>query len=792
MRSRLVVLILLAMTLVNLTGSGSVAGAEPTLRWTFNSSLSGWSSGRAGAPGSSDWGKVSIEHQGSNGYARLDGNGDPPHPNAWIFRTIDLPVTATTLRYAMSADDVPGSDAGFEVRLVAGGKTTVLAKGDARNLVPNRLSFRTTSINIKQWAGQTVTLFFMQNDNGVNGVIHVPDEDEQLYYDNIEIVAPIPSCDVSGTVRDGNLASDGHDNPLVGVPVEVLRNGTPVAAPVITGADGQYCLPGGAVEPGEYTLRASLVDGEHTPSIFQTRHEGSSEPVSVSQDITQADFGRHDLDLTFSTSAGQPWLADVANIHWQSGRFVDWLLDRLVLDPVALAGLVIDTGTTTGTAYTPGTKTVHIQASDTPYSKRQDGTTECPENCEWHEISHHVAAIEGIAPTATAAACVGRVNHGGWSNDSTCDSLSEGFGMFLPTLASLDIDAGRGANYATPAYSVFGSMEDNGYRPESLESGDYREDLAVTQLLWDLADDTSSEATSLLWEPHSNMFPLSFQGLDRVSIGGVKVVQLLILAKPTTVADVYDRLVADPAVPAVLKQADLDINGDGTPDLSPLAEVFVAHGFHARQARSFGAYIPADGIGVTQPGSHNLTVRRDEPQIPGSGIRFVNGSAAAATVSIDVTYPSTSSHIEVTVAPNTSRVLHLEVPPYWAGEASADGSLPPCTPDDPWPVAITLAAVGTASATLSSCQYLHFVAETSTDFAVTYDIGSGLVTPAPPTAAPATSAPAASPPAPASSATTDGATADSQIVEFGPLLVAVLLVAAVLALSIFRSRRRMR
>jgi hypothetical protein len=784
--ARLLVAVIAAALAFGVGGAWSGAAAAPALKWTFNSGLQGWSSGRSGAPGSSDWGKVSIERQGSNGYVRLDGNGDPANPNAWIFRTIQLPKTAKTVKYDISADDVPGSDAGFEIAIESGGKTTILDKGNARNIVPNRLTFRTHSLDISEWAGKTVTLYFMQNDNGVNGVIHDPDFDEQLYYDNIEIVAPVPPCDIEGTVRDGNLASDRHDNPLVGVPVDLLHGTTPVTPPAVTDSAGHYCIKGGVVDPGDYTLRVALVDGEHNPPIFQTRYQESADPVSITQDISAADFGRKDLDLTFSATAERPWLADVANIHWQSGRFVDWVLDTLVMDPGALAGLVIDAGATVSTRYRHESTTVFIGASDTPYAQRQDAATDCPENCEWHEISHHVAAVAGIAVGA-GPTCTGQVNHGGWSNDSTCDSLREGFATFLPTLASLDIDADRGTGYATPDYAGFTSLEDNGLRPWTrTASGTYREDIAVAELLWDLADDTPSE-TTVLGLSGPDPASVSFQGHDRVAIGGVTLVQLLFLWKPATVADIHDSLLSDPVMPAALKNADVDIDADGSPDLSPIDEVFVAHGFHATRPPQMD-YAPGFLVGLTTPGSHSLLARRDEPAVPGSGVRLGNGSAASVTVSIDITYPSTSSHLEVVLGPGEDRVIHLELPPYWLDLGPADGSLPPCTTSDAWPVSMTISAPGTEAATISNCQYLHAIAAASGDTAVTYAIGIGLSTPAPAAEGPTASATRV----PTSSASPGDVSAPDQGSATGPILLLAGLLLIVLVMVGIGLRRRRR
>ena len=127
------------------------------------------------------------ESSAGNGYVRLDGNGKPSLPNAWISRTINLPQNATKLTFALSADDVAHADAGFQVRIVADGLSTALERGTAGNVHPGKLDFRTVSVGISAWAGKTVTFFFEQNDNGVNGVFG-NDQDEQPYYDTIRIV----------------------------------------------------------------------------------------------------------------------------------------------------------------------------------------------------------------------------------------------------------------------------------------------------------------------------------------------------------------------------------------------------------------------------------------------------------------------------------------------------------------------------------------------------------------------------------------------------------------------------
>jgi len=143
--------------------------------------------------------------------------------------------------------------------------------------------------------------------------------------------------------------------------------------------------------------------------------------------------------------------------------------------------------------------------------------------------------------------------------------------------------------------------------------------------------------------------------------------------------------------------------------------------------------VPGDLVGVTQPGSSGLLVRRGEPLAPGAGIRLTNSANAPTTVSIDVAYPGTTAHLEVVVAAKAERVVHLELPPYWAGELPAGGKLPACAQPDPWPVSVKLSAPGTPAMTVSSCAYLQAVAVTTSGSAVTYGAGGGTPTPTPAT-----------------------------------------------------------
>lgn len=762
-------------------GASSANAADPLgeilLESNFDDgNLDGWSRGSSGLKGTDEnWGTVhTIDWPGGHVQViQLDGLGGRNHPNSWIFRQIDVPAAAKTLTFDTAGHDRAGSDAELRVRVVGNGASVTLLD-EIEHGCAGCKGFHGRSIDISAWAGKTVTFFFEQNDNGSHGVF--PGVNEQILLDNIRIRGALPPCDLAGVVRDGELAGDGHANPLAGVPVTLLQDGNPVVGPVVTDVVGHYCIPGGLVDPGDYQLQVGLVDAKDNPSIFKTVHGASDDAVTTTVDVTGEDFGREDFDVSFAATAAQPWQADVADIHWESARFVDWLVGTLGFAPSRLVGLTIETGSSTNTSYKASLRRVYIAAANTPFAAREDAASLCPENCEWHEITHHLENVLGIARTS-APACSGRVVHGGWSNATTCDSLGEGLPMFLPTFASLDLDAGRTGGYATDAYSVFGSLEANNFRPWSqTASGYFDEDTAVGQLLWDLADDTPDEQEAALYRDQPAGSPEhAYTSHDRVALGGVELIHLLGSEKPTTVADMYDDLVADPSVPARLKSPDFDLDGDGTPDLSPLAEVFVLHGFHPAGPIRFDVYRLGSPIGVTPPGAQNLSDRRDKPVPPGSAVRLQNPAGTAVTVGIDIAYATETTHFDVVVPADGERLVQIQLPPYWGGPLPSGGSLPACSAADPTQVTLTLSAAGVAPKTMTNCDYLHAIAATTADAVMTLNVGAAPVASARPAATALASPTAASP----------GGSAVPML-----LLVAMLLAIAVAGLVVLRRRRR--
>jgi hypothetical protein len=155
------------------------------LSFTFDTDLEGWVRDTAGLKGSVNWGTVYWLPK-AGGSVQLDGTGGPSQPNAWISKVIILPTNAATLAWDVSAHNRLDADTHFRIRIVDGTTSTTLEDERLSHTGPDgALSFTTQSADISAWAGKVVTIFFEQDDNGING--HFPGGDEQVHVDNVRI-----------------------------------------------------------------------------------------------------------------------------------------------------------------------------------------------------------------------------------------------------------------------------------------------------------------------------------------------------------------------------------------------------------------------------------------------------------------------------------------------------------------------------------------------------------------------------------------------------------------------------
>ncbi|MBI3751251.1 MAG: carboxypeptidase regulatory-like domain-containing protein, partial [Chloroflexi bacterium] len=477
--------------------------------------------------------------------------------------------------------------------------------------------------------------------------------------------APSPSpagCALSGVVTDGDIIKDGHNNPMPRIPVQLFRDNASVDEPATTDASGRFCIPAGAAEPGGYQLRATLAD----LPLLETRHATDVGATWMELPIVETDFGRQNVEVSFTKTDARPWLPDVANIHWQATRYVEWLTDTLELAPglmgpatiVALAGI------------------------------------------EWHELTHHLMDALGAGAPDN---CPLENRDGSWDNASTCASLDEGMALFLPALAAADLNPGASESVS---FGIHDNLEDNTYYPWSTvqlwSTVGPRESFAVAQLLWDLTDDTPLERAPLYY----TALPIATSsGSDTIAYPIDRLFHMIAAEPhPTNVGELF-RFIRAELLPTGTLTPGVDIDGDGTTDVDPLQELLVLHGFHSVHDPRFPSFFIGTTPGRTDhvpvPSTPADLFLRDRPlALQGESIRFTNPGSTVVAYTVDITYPSTTSHFDVPVAAGGERVFEYEPPPYWRGVLADGAALPACGAADQAKVTIALGGGSVPARTL--------------------------------------------------------------------------------------------
>ena len=554
---------------------------------------------------------------------------------------------------------------------------------------------------------------------------------------HLQLALTIPPCDLAGYVRDGvpgHLTDPFH--VMTGIPVELLNDQQTVVQRTVSDDRGRYCFR--AVPTGAYKMRATLIDGAHDPFIFQTIHEPSSDAVVTEKEVTEGDHSRQDFDIDFAGTAEFPLKHEVAAVHRESTRFVNWLLGAGIITVAEIGTFFINTDVPddVGTSYSNPGRLVSIQRSDTRFAIRSGPATECPENCEWHEIGHHVGFRLGI-PVEGSPACGGRVNHGGWRNETSCDSVIEGFPTFLAALGSLSLDAERSGGYATSQYAHLFDVEGNGFMPwtmyESTRNGQLgREDFAVSQLLWDLVDSTPGEFQPVAISTDAGLKLVRVP--DTIQIDGSTLVRFLADTGSATVADIRSQITLGDLLSEAETNRSIDLDGDDVADISAIEAAFLIHGFHALPDHEEPIYHLGDPIGSTRRQAVNpstglplpdaAVVDRDKMYAAkSSAIRLENASASDVTFTVEITYPASTQQWDVIVPANGSELMGLELPPH-AASIRSDRELPPCDVEDHRLVTVSISAPGIEPMTFDNCAYAHAIADATGEHAMVYGVGA--------------------------------------------------------------------
>jgi hypothetical protein len=596
---------------------------------------------------------------------------------------------------------------------------------------------------------------------------------------------------------------DGHVNPLKGLKLELrTQQGVILDDAPLNTAGGSYTFEG--VGPGKYVLRATLVDaagGAGAVPSFDVRYNVAPlEPVWIEQGVTIHGKWQQIVPLAFENSPlltnsnlepeDRDHLDDVANIYFRVRQFVDWVKVNLTADtgatvefytfastdpldgePVAPNDANYQGGSVTRVVF--GTAQSEYENRDGVQDAEHENTA--PENGEWHEFTHHV--YESFVRSYD---CGPDKNHKGYRNADTCDSMSEGFAEFLPTLAAQAIDGVSDSSYddmyhLETNWKAFSANTDNA----SLE------EFAVAALYWDFVDASVETQPNQVIAQNGSHVPVVYSDATAMSLQSLWT--QLTTAQPANVFDLRQSF----GTPAIT----LDLDGVAPADVAPIDQVFLMHGFFPVEKVEYDRIFAAGGGGDEHKTAHYdvAAVQRVLPSNPrNSAVGLTNhihtdesGAITAsfiprekvpldpgANFEIDVRdasgTPLSGAELELAIdypdlpVQTTSRrlgsgdaaLVHLELPAYFEHLLPDGAPLPPCDPEHDVQVDVTVTAtvngyVSADTPQFDNCTYWHAIdaaaGPAALAFAVSFPEDS-----APPVTTVATSA---SPPAVAGSTT---------------------------------------
>jgi len=539
----------------------------------------------------------------------------------------------------------------------------------------------------------------------------------------------------------GNLVvtvTDDHQNPLDGIQIELRDPNSDPNQPDPKALGPARQMEGGLygfddVKPGEYLVRVTLKNVEW--NAFDVRHDdGASAPEWVERSVTIGDqqvrlsFSFSEDDVTNSSAESGGYtdvLDDMATIYYTTHQFVKWVRENLVPDTGAsipirtFATSITCNGSTRpfaadNAAFCRSPLGIFIGVDDSAYEKRENPSNHYPLNEEWHEFSHYLGYTYLLQQD-----CPGEVNHGGYSNASTCDSMKEGFAEFLPTQVEKNPDYAGIMNleeHTKAWYLRFGS--------HGIVSS---EDLAVASLLWDLVDSGADSEDTFDFDKYKGELLVKYT--DNVSLTLPELWSVLTSSTPRTVYDLHNTLSFLPQFAALSQDLDLDM----VPDISQVDSLFLMHGFYkfvihnepyydVEEARLFNRP-PNAFVGQTDHVSTffmgwqtpSLEPRYSAPVNPNANLGLHMADTSGRTLhggSVDlvVSYPNlppTTLHRDL----RDGVGVPLELPTYFQNLPTGD-TLPDCDPNTDLVVDVT--ATGTMNgfpssdvATFDNCTYIH-------------------------------------------------------------------------------------
>jgi hypothetical protein len=305
--------------------------------------------------------------------------------------------------------------------------------------------------------------------------------------------------------------TDGHGDPMPYVKVTVNYNGKDWLGRA--DADGKYAVKVKNLVPDEDDPPQMKVkvefnyerDGKNYFNIIDENNGGVLIWLEKTVKLEKDEDKNQDLDMMLNpaqpaakvdgdlkSSSGLGFLHNRAAVYYHIHEALDFALVKLKADVAYKLPVDVHVGVDDGkTYYTRPTGDIYICLSDLPY-----GSTNRPDNREYHEFSHHIMFSQWNGDGLRAP---GDVNHDGYVNTDTGDSYTEGFAEFT----AMAISEYRG-DKSPELYANFGSFENN-YKAWSWAGK--AEELAVAGILWDLYDKDNDKGDTMSI-PLDEMWPI--------------------------------------------------------------------------------------------------------------------------------------------------------------------------------------------------------------------------------------------------------------------------------------------
>ncbi len=454
-------------------------------------------------------------------------------------------------------------------------------------------------------------------------------------------------------------------DPLIGVPVALVREGKELQRVITEAPDGRYILPNVPIT-NNLVISITLRHEAKTPPTFQVVHQlpealggpviyATTRPFTVTAStpnpwVRNIHFADRFNDPPLETGRGIPLdrLDDAAVIYYrtyQAWKLADSMSQSFdLLLPVDIVAFSNSNGT-----YWSGPRSNDVNPPADAFINFDPAASAIaaehpnrPDNQEWHEFAHHLLADAlGDAMPEDPLVCppggaFGQdCNHYGYVNATTNDSWTEGFAEFYALVVARDIEG----EFRPDLYHWEGrddSLEAN-YRAWDIVYPPYvsDEEFAAAGLLWDLIDPVDAADASILTD--SQGITTTYADCVEVSLAN-QLWSILTtdwgdaVPRPPGEPQAYGGWVFDiKHLYDILKLQGVGSAHSHGRAMSDLDELFVAHGFFADIAPTNRAYDPGEEIGraaymtYTHPSGVVISARperRDRPAIPGSTIAF--------------------------------------------------------------------------------------------------------------------------------------------------------------------------